>query len=193
MIFVGNFNFFEIMQFYVLTFWFGQGIIKNKESFMKVTVNHPVHGEIVFEENFWTGKKKLSVNGKKLQKVGKKTFAGEGDKTFFLEGNFLTGNRLQAGNEEIVLTPALKWYEVVLSVLPFLLILIWGNSVALCNIVPVVGGAIGGGMGAIFGMTNVMLIKSVKNVFLKILISLGITALTFLAGYLVALAVLSAL
>lgn len=55
---------------------------------MKVTVNHPVHGEIVFEENFWTGKKKLSVNGKKLQKVGKKTFAGEGDKTFFLEGNF---------------------------------------------------------------------------------------------------------
>lgn len=159
---------------------------------MKVTVNHPVHGEIVFEENFWTGKKKLSVNGKKFQKVGKKTFAGEGDKTFFLEGNFLTGNRLQAGNEEIVLTPALKWYEVVLSVLPFLLILIWGNSVALCNIVPVVGGAIGGGMGAIFGMANVMLIKSVKNVFLKILISLGITALTFLAGYLVALAVLSA-
>ena len=61
-----------------------------------------------------------------------------------------------------------------------------------CSIVPVVGGAIGGGMGAIFGMTNVMLIKSVKNVFLKILISLGITALTFLAGYLVALAVLSA-
>ena len=59
-----------------------------------------------------------------------------------------------------------------------------------CSIVPVVGGAIGGG--AIFGMTNVMLIKSVKNVFLKILISLGITALTFLAGYLVALAVLSA-
>ena len=28
LIFVGNFNFFEIMQFYVLTFWFGQGIIK---------------------------------------------------------------------------------------------------------------------------------------------------------------------
>ena len=28
MIFVGNFNCFEIMQFYVLTFWFGQGIIK---------------------------------------------------------------------------------------------------------------------------------------------------------------------
>ena len=28
---------------------------------MKVTVNHPVHGEIVFEENFWTGKKKLSA------------------------------------------------------------------------------------------------------------------------------------
>lgn len=103
---------------------------------MKVTVNHPVHGEIVFEENFWTGKKKLSVNGKKLQKVGKKTFAGEGDKTFFLEGNFLTGNRLQAGNEEIVLTLALKWYEVVLSVLPFLLILIWGNSVALAALFP---------------------------------------------------------
>lgn len=55
---------------------------------MKVTVNHPVHGEIVFEENFWTGKKKLSVNGKKLQKVGKKTFAGEGDKTFFSKAIF---------------------------------------------------------------------------------------------------------
>ena len=103
---------------------------------MKVTVNHPVHGDIVFEVIFWTANKKLRVNGKKLQKVGKKTFAGEGDKTFFLEGNFLTGNRLQAGNEEIVLTPALKWYEVVLSVLPFLLILIWGNSVALAALFP---------------------------------------------------------
>ena len=103
---------------------------------MKVTVNHPVHGEIVFEENFWKGKKKLSVNGKKLQKVGKKTFAGEGDKTFFLEGNFFNRKQASSGKREIVLTPALKWYEVVLSVLPFLLILIWGNSVALAALFP---------------------------------------------------------
>ena len=87
----------------------------------------------------------------------------------------------------------MKWYEIVLSVIPFALILVWGNSVSLCSIVPVVGGFIGGAVSALFSMFNVMLIKSIKNVWLKIAVTIGMTALTFLACYLIALAFLSAM
>ena len=160
--------------------------------FMKITKEHAEYGLIVFEENVWTGKKKLSINGKPLQKVGKTTFTGEGGKTVFLKGNYFAGCRLQLDKEEIVLTPALKWYEIVLSVIPLALILVWGNSVALCSIVPVVGGLIGGVVSALFSVLNVMLVKSIKNVWLKIAVTVVMTALTFLACYLIALVFLSA-
>lgn len=182
------------MYLYVLTFYMILSYNATKEEeFMRITKEHAEYGLIVFEENVWTGKKKLSINGKPLQKVGKTTFTGEGGKTVFLKGNYFAGCRLQLDKEEIVLTPALKWYEIVLSVIPFALILVWGNSVALCSIVPVVGGFIGGAVSALFSMFNVMLIKSIKNVWLKIAVTIGMTALTFLACYLIALAFLSAM
>ncbi len=31
-------------------------------------------GELTYEESFWTGKKKLSLNGKVLEKIDKTTF-----------------------------------------------------------------------------------------------------------------------
>lgn len=65
-----------------------------------------------------------------------------------------------------------------------------------CGIVfnrTVVGGFIGGAVSALFSMFNVMLIKSIKNVWLKIAVTIGMTALTFLACYLIALAFLSAM
>ena len=41
---------------------------------MKSVIAHPVYGEIVYEESFWTGKKSIKIDGNQLIKLGKKVF-----------------------------------------------------------------------------------------------------------------------
>lgn len=96
-----------------------------------------------------------------------------------VKGNFLSGVKLDIGGQQIQVVPVVKWYEIVLSVISFVLIMIWGNSVALCSIVPVIGGAIGGAISAMLCVVNLILIKRVSPIWLKILISLATVAVTF--------------
>ncbi len=91
------------------------------------------------------------------------------------------------------MTPSVTWYEIALSVLPFLLILIWGNVPALCAIVPVVGGAIGGAISGVLSFVNLFIIKGIKSVCLKMLISVCMLGAAFLICFLIGLAILSAL
>ena len=147
---------------------------------MKTVVNVENFGQLEYCESFWTGKKSLSVNGSPLEKSSKNTFRLSEGQYITLEGNFIKGSSVTIEGQKIVLTPAVKWYEIVLPVLSFILVLVWGNSQQLYNIFPVVGGGLGGFLGALFGFCNVVIIKGVKNVFLKILISLGMLVATFL-------------
>lgn len=101
------------------------------------------------------------------------------------------GAKAHIGSDVIELLPSIKWYEVLMSILPFVLILIWGNSIALVNIIPVVGGAVGGAISGLLSMTNLLLIKGIKQIWLKIIISIAMLGATFLICYLVALAILS--
>lgn len=146
---------------------------------MKQVVQHETIGEIVYEESAWTGKKTLTINGEQLQKKDKTTFVTNSGEQVALNGNFLKGASITVGGETIQIIPAVKWYEVVLSILPFLLIMIWGNVVELCLIVPVVGGAIGGLISGVFSVSNLIIIKRVDKIWLKVLISLGMLAATF--------------
>ena len=91
----------------------------------------------------------------------------------------------------VELTPSVKWYEYLLSILPFVLIMVWGNSVELCLLVPVVGGAVGGLVSAIFCMVNLFVIKKFKPWWIKVLISIATLGLTFLVCYLIALIILA--
>lgn len=159
---------------------------------MKQTVNHAALGEIVYEESFWTGKKTLSMNGECLEKLSKTSFKAQNGQPVYLKGNYLTGVKAFVNGEYIQLTPSIKWYEAVLSVLPLLLVLIWGNSVALCKVVPIVGGAIGGLIGGIFACANLVVIKGFSKLWLKILVSVGMLGGTFGVCYGIALAILSA-
>ena len=87
----------------------------------------------------------------------------------------------------------MKWYEIVLSVLPFALILICGNSAALVSIVPVVGGALGGLISGIIAVLNLLIVKGVKPIWLKILISIGMLAAAFLLCFLIGSMIVNAL
>lgn len=146
---------------------------------MKQTIQHETYGEIIYEENLFTGKTSLSIGGARLEKIHKKQYKLQDGGSVVLNGNFLSGVTMHVNGETIRLTSKLKWYEIVLGILPFLLILIWGNSISLCAIVPVVGGALGGAISAIFSVVGLYGIKCSKPIWLKIVIALACLGVTF--------------
>ena len=157
---------------------------------MKETIQHPVYGEIIYSESIWTGKKSLKVNGVDAPSVSKKEYTVNG-KSAILKGNFLIGSSLQIDGESIQLSPKLKWYEIVLAVIPFLFLVIWGNSATLCSVFPVVGGAIGGGLGGAAAILSLVFMKSNKSLLVKIIIGVISIAATILIAFLLALALIS--
>lgn len=163
---------------------------------MKTSVVHPVYGEIVYEESAWTGKQSLTVNGAPLAKLGKKSYAlccGEEKITATIKGSYLFGAKLIVKGEEIRITPSAKWYEIASSLFIFVLIMAWGTSPELCQIVPIVGGAIGGAISGAMAVFNMLIMKSVKNPWLKLVSWIGMTAAAFVLCFAVAVAIISAL
>lgn len=165
---------------------------------MKVIVTNEKYGEFVYEESFWTGKKELFLNGEKLEKNSKNVFFMSNGDAVYLKGNSLSGVHITINGETFILLVALKWYDILLSLLPFILVLIWGNSRYLVNIVPIIGGVIGGGLGGGIGglfsglgaAINVFLSRNIKNIWLKIALTILVTGLTFLICYLIALIII---
>ncbi len=157
---------------------------------MKQIIKHEIYGEIIYEESALSGKKSISINGIEATKLDKNTFKIDNTK-ITLTGNLLTGANVIIDTETILLTPKLKWYEIALSILPFILNIIWGNSVALCEIIPVVGGAIGGAICGATIIINMYLIKNIKQIWLKVIVSIAVLAASFLICYLIALAILA--
>lgn len=156
---------------------------------MKIIVQHPTYGEIIYDESFWTGKKKITVGGVDAQPISKKEYMVN-EKKALLTGNFLTGNTLNIDGEVIQLSSKIKWYEIVLAIIPFLFLMTWGNVVSLCAIFPVVGGAIGGALGGISAVVSLFFMKN-KKPLVKILIGIIVAAVTILIAYALALALLS--
>lgn len=149
---------------------------------MKKIIQNEALGEIVYNESIWTGKKSLTVNGVEAKKITKKEYQA-GDKKLIISGNYyFTGITLTVGDEIIEVSPKPKWYEFVFAILPLLFLLIWGNSYTLCDIFPVVGGAIGGFIGALFSIASLLLTKKTEKPLYKVLIGIGI----FVANVLVA-------
>lgn len=153
---------------------------------MKEIINNSTYGEIVYEESFWVGKKSLTINGVKLQSISKKEYLINGEKVI-LKGSFLTGVNIIINNEKIELIAKPKVYEIILAILPILFLLTWGNSVALCSVFPVIGGAIGGAVGAIFSFGSMMLMKKAKSILSKILIGIAMFAATIAVGFVLAI------
>ena len=159
---------------------------------MKLELMHEQLGKIEYEESFWTGKRSVVLDGRQLEKIKSKEFLDEDGTLYKRKGNYVTGVVLETPYESIRLSPTVKWYEIALSILPFILIMVWGNSEAACRVVPVVGGAIGGGISGALSYLNFVVIKGIKKIWLKILVSVGVLALTFLICYLIGLAIISA-
>lgn len=157
---------------------------------MKQTVIHPTYGEIIYEEGLWSGKKTLFFHGVALNKVKKNVFRlNEGDTALevTVAGSVLTGVVINVRGEEIRILPKPAWYDLILSILPFMLIMVWGNSVALCSIIPVIGGAIGGALGGAAMVLTLYMLRG-KKLMTKLLTAILATAITFGVGAVLAYA-----
>lgn len=133
------------------------------------------------------GEKSIFVNGNFAKRLSKKDFIVDG-KSAILKGNFLTGATLQIESETIVLCEKPKIYEFILALLPLIFILTWGNSPTLCLIFPVIGGAIGGALGALAFITSLILMKNTKSPLYKIIIGAVTFIVTVLIAFILAIA-----
>ena len=152
---------------------------------MKEIIQHPVYGEIIYNENIWTGKKALTVNGINAQPISKKEYMIN-EKKALLKGSYLTGTSLSIEGDTIQLSPKTKWYEMVFAILPFLFLITWGNNATLCSIFPVVGGALGGVLGGIALLVSLFFMKKQKTPLVKVLIGAAIVAITILVAFILA-------
>lgn len=151
---------------------------------MKKTITHPTFGEITYEESLWTGKKTIAIGGTVLPKESKNRYLmgyGENAIPVAVQGSVLTGVSINIQGQWIEIFSKPAWYDWALSILPFVLILVWGNSVQLCSIIPVIGGAIGGALGG-GAMVLTMLHIREKGMGRKLLIALLTTLVTFVIG-----------
>lgn len=163
---------------------------------MQVTINHNFFGTITYTESFWTGKKEIMIGQIPLVKQSKNTFllpGGDPNAIVTVKGNFLTGVSLVWGNETIPMTPAAKWYEWVLALLPLIFICVWGNSVPLCMIFPIVGGALGGAIGGVAFVCGLLFMKKTERIAYKLLIGLGVFAAAVLLCFVLAIAIIGSM
>ncbi len=152
----------------------------------------PDIGEVNVVESGLSGKMKVFVNGNELTQISKNEFAyiDENNETinFIVTGNLLKGINLRVNQ----MSPKSSPLEIFLALLPFIFDIIWGNIPSTVGIFPIVGGAIGGVITALLGMTSLIFMKKTKNVLFKLLIGLGFAIIAILICYLIALAILSA-
>lgn len=161
---------------------------------MKVAVRDERYGEIIYQESFWSGKKKISINGTQLAEMGKNEYLYLfNDSRVFvnLKGNFMKGVTLTINGDKVKVVPSIRWYEVFWIILMAAVVLVWGNSPTLCSIVPIVGGAIGGAILGLCAVITLVLMKMTRKVGFKLLIGLGMLVLTVLSCFFVALALIS--
>ena len=161
---------------------------------MKSVYKHQYYGEIVYRESIWTGKKEIIIDGKPLTKVRKNKyeFCNEsGCIHVEVKGSSAFGVNIIMNGETIPVVQAPKWYDIVLASLVFMIVAVWGNSVALCSILPVVGGALGGGISGAMAVLALGAIKNTSNVFKKLVVWFAMLVCTLLLCFLAALVIFS--
>ena len=154
---------------------------------MKVVKKHPILGDVTYEENDWTGKKILMINGQELEKINQTTFAyqsGENKREIKVEGGLFKGAKLNIAGEKFEMIPAVRWYEILCSVLIAAIVYIWSHVPSLMQIFPIIGGAVGGFISGLFAMFNLIAMRYVSNVWPKLLIWFGFLCVTILVCFL---------
>ena len=164
---------------------------------MKQTTYIDHIGTITYEESAMSGNKTLTVNGYNCPKVGKKdyTYVNQNGAVVQvkIKGSFMSGVKLTDATGTYTIVDKPKWYELFIVILGIMFPIIWGNSVELCKILPILGGAVGGGLGGLFGVLALFAMKKFKTPAVKVILGLGTVALGIIVNYVLCIAILAAL
>ena len=141
---------------------------------MKNIVNDSKYGQVIYEESFWTGKKNLTINNEKFLKISKNVYSGmlnENDEeptSVELNGNYLKGATIRVNSQIIEVVPKIKWYEIILILLPFIIDMI----LSFVPIIPILGGALGALVTFLAGILELTLMRNTTSIAMKILIAI---------------------
>ncbi len=138
---------------------------------MKLTKEHPIYKTVCLTQGDLSGKFTLSFDGVELKKTGKVTFEYIDPESgapinVTVSGNVFKGFCLVVKSEIIQMSPAAKWYDIVFGVIPAMIFFIFIQGA--------IGGAIAGGL----GMLSTFVSISCKTMRKKILVCLGICAIS---------------
>ena len=145
---------------------------------------------VEYYESFWTGRRKLSIAGKELEKTGKRTFCdNENMVEYTAKGSFLSGVTLINNKGESFVLAKNKWYDWLMIFLPLVGMVI---GVAFC-------GAIGGGLSALLCLLaaaiNASISRSHLNTVVKVIVQLVVAvvanAIWFAIWFVVAVFILA--
>ncbi len=144
---------------------------------MKVSIkNEQTKNKILeYEENFWTGKKTITYDGKILTKIKRNLYELKTDvnaEKIEVKGNQLIGVTILMFNNQIEICRKLFWHEILLGIIVFIPCVLFG--------------AIGGAIGGALGFTNLTIIKNIDKVLWKIVISVEFAIVSVLLSYLFA-------
>lgn len=159
---------------------------------MRIETNLEDGRYVEYHESFWTGRRKLSIAGKELEKTGKRIFCDNEDGSmveYTAKGSFLTGVTLINNKGENFVLAKNKWYDWLMIFLPFIGMVV---GVAFC-------GAIGGGLSALFCLIaaaiNASLSRSklpaVAKIVLQLVVAVVANAIWFAIWFVVAVFILA--
>ena len=159
---------------------------------MKKIIETEKYGVIKFKESILTGKKRITIDGVQLKKGEEDFYYGNinGDYSICkVESSVFKGVKIEVNREEFVITGMMKWYEYILVLLPFIVIITWGNCPRLCSFVPIIGGFIGGVLSFICSLITLVYIRRsnslvFKIVFSLIMLSFSLFICSLIVGYL---------
>ena len=134
---------------------------------MKTVINHPVYGEIVYEEPYWSAKRTLIVGGVQAEQIRDKfgnLFLLDG-KEVSVKGSHFFGNKLALliDGETILLDRGLAWYEFLLAILLSAVVMIWEDNSALFSAFSIMGGIVGRLIGFVLLYVSVFCMRMVKS------------------------------
>ncbi len=135
--------------------------------------------EYIYIENFFNGNKRLFYNNEELFKNENGNYEyKENDevKEIIVEGSLFNGVKIINNEKEEVIVKSIRWYELLLT-FSYIGFLFYGNDYIVSAIIA-----------GIFGIVNMVIMRGIKNVFLKIVASIltaCVCALVLILAYII--------
>ena len=128
-------------------------------------------GDYIYVEYFFSGRKRLFYKGQECFKgeSGKYEYKQEDDiQEIEIQGSLLNGVKAIKDNEETILVKSIRWYEYLLT-FAYIGFVFYGDNYVLSSLIA-----------AILGIINLIVMRGIKQIWLKVVASLLIAGITIL-------------